>query len=157
MLPKDTLHAAALQLFASSTMRRYMREATRLATESGLADELRHDTERLRAAQSTASQLLSSVASANERDLTEVELAVLLCALARAAPFESASLLADARDSKAAWIRGLGTRLLALGPPNPEDIARLEQQLGPPPGPVDVAYPVAAADSDDPSAFPRAA
>ena len=45
MLDETLLREAALQLLASSTIKRYVREAARLAAEAGLPQRLRDDSE----------------------------------------------------------------------------------------------------------------
>ena len=158
MVDEATLREAALELLASSTARRYMREARRLAGESGLVDALRSDPQKRTAARDRVAELLAVLAAEGQRSAAELELAIVLCALARSDALGSMDLLRRATNSSSAWIRGLGQRLLAWSPASAEELAELEARLAAVlEGAVVIAESLEVSDREDPSVFPRAA
>jgi hypothetical protein len=64
IVSEATLREAALQLLASSTARRYIREAGRLAAESGLVQALRNDAEKAIQARQRAVELIGQLRAA---------------------------------------------------------------------------------------------
>ena len=156
MITEEILREAAFELLASSTARRYMREAQRLATSSGLAGSVQQDPATRSAAGARLTELLRQLRGEQERSPAEFEAAVLLCALARADGCLAA--LRQATDAQSAWIRSLALRLIALGPASIEEIDVLEAELVAVfSGQVSVGEPLQASDREDPTAFPRAA
>lgn len=152
MLDERALSEAAFELLASSTSRRYIREARRLARETRLADAVQNDPAKRATAAARIDELLRQLESETERSPAEFEAAVLLCALARVGSLDS---LRRATTSRSSWIRGLASWLQAHGPSSAEEIAR---QLAPIlTGSVVVERPVDALDQGDRKAFPRAA
>lgn len=157
IVSEETLKEAAFQLLASSTARRYMREAGRLAVESGLTAQLRNNRTKLEEAKSRLLVLLAQVQNEAQRVPAEFEIAVGLCALARVDAAAEAAVLQHAAGVSSPWIRALAQRLLQLGPPSPDDLAELELQLAAVLTGEVVVTPMSKSDQRDPAAFPRAA
>jgi hypothetical protein len=158
MIDGAILREAALELLASSTARRYIREARRLAMKAGLPEILRSDAGKLALARTRVAEILRQIEREAERSPAEFEAAILLCALARVSPEETSTLLDDASRTSSLWVRALALRLLALGPPREDELADLEGQLATVlVGSVGVGEPVHASDRSDPGLFPRAA
>jgi hypothetical protein len=156
VIDETTLGEAAFELLASSTSRRYMREAQRHAVSSGLVDALRKEPEIRAAARARMAELLRRLEGEKERTPTEFETALLLCALARVDGCSGA--VHQATGAASTWIRGLALRLVALGPASSEEIGVLGPQLAwALSGHVVVGEPLDASDRQDPTAFPRAA
>lgn len=155
MLDERTLREAAFELLASSTSRRYIREARRLARGTGLADAVQADPTKRATAEARVEALLRQLQGETERTPAEFEVAVVLCALARAG---SVDAVRRATSSSSAWVRGLALWLLAHGPSSPEEIATFGMQLDPIlEGSVVIERSVQARDEHDRKAFPRAA
>lgn len=112
-LDEPTLREAAFELVASSTSRRYIREATRLAREGGLAEAVQNDAAKRTAAEARASELLRRLQGETERSPAEVEVAVLLCALAWAG---ASDVIRQGAASPSVWISGLAAWLRDHGP-----------------------------------------
>jgi len=156
MIREDVLSEAALELLASSTARRYMRQAQRLAASSGLVNAVRDDPTARTDAQARVIELLRQLETERERSLAEFEAALLLCALARADGLSAT--VRRATESRSAWLRSLALRLISLGPASSEEIAALEIQIASIlSGQVVVGEPPEPSDCVDPSSFPRAA
>jgi hypothetical protein len=156
MLDEGVLREAAFELLASSTSRRYIREAKRLARDARLDHAVQNDPAKRAAAETRVDALLRQLQHETERSPAEFEAAVLLCALARAAG--SIDALRRATTSSSGWIRGLASWLQAHGPSSAEEMSTFRTQLGPIlTGSVSVEQPVAARDQGDRRAFPRAA
>jgi hypothetical protein len=152
MLDERVLRETAFELLASSTSRRYIREARRLARETGLADAVQSDATKRAAAEARVDELLRQLQGETERSPAEFEAAVVLCALARAGGVDA---LRRAAASSSVWTRGLASWLLAHGPSSAEEIAmQLDPILV---GSVAVGQPVQARDERDRKVFPRAA
>ena len=132
-LTEATLQEAAGQLLASSTAGRYLREARRIAIESGLVDAVRSSREEYVRTRDRVDALLEQLARQNERSLAEFEVAILVCALARARTGTDvegvAEFLHRSARSSSAWIRGLARRLAQLGPPSTDEFTELEVLL----------------------------
>jgi hypothetical protein len=155
MLDEGVLRETAFELLASSTSRRYIREATRLAREMGLADAVQKDAAQRATANGRIDELLRQLQGESERSPAEFEAAVILCALARAGGVD---VLRRAAASSSVWIRGLASWLLSHGPTSADEIAVFETQLDSIlVGPVAVGQPVDARDERDRTVFPRAA
>lgn len=158
IVSETTLREAALQLLASSSIKRYVREAGRLAVESGLVQLLRDRSDTRAEAQSRAAELLATLHADRERSAAEFELAILLSAFARAGDTDVANLLRQASGTPSAWIRSLAHRCLELGPPTAEEVTELEARLSDVlAGEVGIAVPLNAADRGSRHEFPRAA
>jgi hypothetical protein len=156
MIREDVLSEAALELLASSTARRYMRQAQRLAASSGLVDAVRSDPKTRSDAHARVTELLRQLENERERSPAEFEAALLLCALARADGFSKT--VRQAKTSPSAWLRSLALRLISLGPASSEEISALEDQIASVlSGQVVVGEPLEASDRSDPASFPRAA
>jgi hypothetical protein len=158
ILDEATLQMAVFELLVSSTARRYMREARRIADTSGLTSALRGNPPQAAEARARAFVLLAQVAAGRERSPAEFELALLLCALAHVDAKDTLALLQVAAESKSPWIRSLAQRLWALGPASPEALIDLHEQIAVAlEDPVPVAGPLDERDREDPNLFPRAA
>lgn len=107
------LREAALELLASSTISRYLREARRLACESGLASELRGNPELLARARARVPKLLAEIERQSLRVPAEIEAAILLCVLA--AVDSEDVLLRRASESSSPWVRALAMRVSSHG------------------------------------------
>jgi len=155
LISEDTIREAAFELLASSTARRYMREAQRLAVSSGLVDSLRKDPASRSTAVARVTELLRQLQEERERSATEFETALLLCALARLDG--SSPAIHQAIGVSSAWIRSLALRLVALGPANSEQINGLNTQIiSVPRGQVNVSIPLRTSDRQNRALFPRA-
>jgi hypothetical protein len=153
MLNATILREAAFDLLASSTSQRYIREARRLARETGLAEAVQSDARKRVEAADRVGELLRQIEGETERSPAEIEAAVVLCALARAGAVEA---LRPAAASSSVWIRSLASWLLAHGPSTVEEIAALLDPFLV--GSVGVEQPfVEARDAGDRKLFPRAA
>ena len=157
IVSEATLREAAFQLLASSTARRYIREAGRIAVESGLVDALRSSPARVADAQARALELLAQLQREAQRSPAEFEAAIVLCALARIDAAGEAPVLERAAGVPSPWIRVLGLRLLQLGPPTPDDLVELETQLAAVLTGDVIVTPINESDKKDPAVFPRAA
>jgi hypothetical protein len=124
-----TLREAALELLASSTIRRYIREAARLAANSEVTRELRGDPGKREQARLRVGYLLGLLESERERSPAEFESVILLCALALTDASGTVDLLREAARSSSMWIRALALRLIDLGPPTADEIRDTESVL----------------------------
>lgn len=106
MLDQTLLREATFELLASSTSRRYIREAKRLARDAKLTHAVQNDPAMRAAVEERAGELLEQLRHETERTPSEFEAAVLLCALARAG---SVNALQRATTSSSTWIRGLAS------------------------------------------------
>lgn len=155
MLEKEILREAAFQLLASSTIRRYMREARRLANEHGLVERFA-DPEPREHARRRLVELLRQLEGDEARTPSEFEAALLLTALARTEI--AVELLSQAANTPATWIRALARRLQAVTPPNSEQIERVIGELDAIPiTSVEIERATRMSDQSDPRLFPRAA
>jgi len=150
------LQEAAFQLLASSSVRRYIREALRLAVVGGVVSTLHNPVERERA-QLRLEELLSGIDKSEQRTPAEFEAAILLCALARTEKDGGARALRLAKTSTSSWVRNLAFRLLALGPADDKDLAEIDQRLSNIPTGHIENRDRAWQDTKDPALFPRAA
>ena len=158
ILDEVILREAALQLLASSTIKRYAREAGRLAEQAGLPRRLRDDAEERSRQRSRLLELLQQLEHETERPPAEIEAALLIAAFARAGGDDVAALLHRAQGAASIWIRCLAERYLQLGPPTADELAELEARLAKALiGDVRLGTPLEAADRESPSDFPRAA
>lgn len=158
ILDRATLQEATFQLLASSTARRYIREAGRLAGDAGLLHKMRSDTASRAGAQQRVTELLAQIDGEELRSPAEFEAAILLCGLARANIGGEMAILKTAASSRSQWIRALAARLLQLAPPTLEEFSELEEQLATfLTGDVRVNSPLLASDRESPGDFPRAA
>ena len=107
IVTEATLREAALQLLASSTSKRYIREARRVATECGLVARIRDDAEQYAEAKTRATELLAQLDGQRERSRVEFETALLLCALSGTGSKDSSEILRQASRASSAWIRAL--------------------------------------------------
>ena len=132
LIDSNLLDEAALRLLTSSTARRYMREATRLAASSRLADSIRKDEAVLTRVLDRWTELAGKLRTQTERTADEFEAALLLCVLAKsAAPsgLEVVEMAVNASEIGSPWLAALAARLQELGPPNPRDLEELMPQL----------------------------
>lgn len=113
LLGDALLREAALELLASSTISRYLREARRLACESGLASELRGNPELLARVRARVPKLLAEIERQSLRVPAEIEAAILLCVLA--AVDSEDVLLRRASESSSPWVRALAMRASSHG------------------------------------------
>jgi hypothetical protein len=114
---------AALQLLASSSARRYVREATRIARASGLAERARDDAATRAKIWERIVELVEATREAPQRGLEEIEAAVLACVVAKNEGHAGIRRLDDLLGPRAAvWLRALVDRLVALAPAAPEEI-----------------------------------
>lgn len=160
LVDEKTLQEAALQLLASSTSRRYAREAVRIAEESGLVEAAKVDFDGAWSQLDRLRELLPSVTQ-DEETPAEFEAALLLCALARCGHDEITTELRRIVEHSrlhSPWLRALAMRIPQFGPPTNREFEelrqRLEQLLQ---GSVEPPKSLEIHDSDDPRLFPRAA
>ncbi len=113
LIAADVLADAAFQLLASSTITRYERVAREIAERAGLVAIVRDNPE---ASVARAFSLWYEVALNEEREPAEIELALLLVALADARPPGAETLLAGiaayGAGGASPWSVGLARRLL---------------------------------------------
>lgn len=106
-MSEETLQEAALQLLASSTSKRYLREATRITRDSGLMSAARDDLQVAHQLTDRLKQLLQTI-SKDQRPPEEFEAALILCTLARCG-FEDISvqlrMLAAPDQLHSPWLR----------------------------------------------------
>ncbi len=155
IIDQETLAEAAFQLLASSTERRYAREAARLAVKSGLTDDVRKDGDVRSRCLSRLVEVLSTVRSASTRPPEEFEAAILLSALARTPTDELIAQLKDAarrETNPSPWLRSLSARLLMFMPPAPGE---LDDIFNAAVGEILIPAPLDARDQEVEQAFPR--
>lgn len=156
MLSDEILSEAAFELLASSTIRRYIREAKRLAMKSGLIDTLVSDSEARTKAVHRLRTLLDEIQIEDARTAAEFEAALLLAALARTN--DAADTIELARDAIAPWIRALARRLLVVAAPTTEQVDRVFAELESiSVTSVEIEEAVRMTDRNDTTGFPRAA
>ena len=107
ILDQVTLREAALQLLASSTIKRYAREAGRIAEQAGLPQRLRDDASERSRQRSRLLDSLQQLKHETERPPAEIEAALLIAAFARAGGDDVAELLHRAQRTASIWIRSL--------------------------------------------------
>ena len=154
LVDERTLQQAALQLLASSTSQRYAREAARIAEEAGLVAAAKENT---RAYCERLDELLPTVMK-SEGSPAELEVALLLCALARNDDERRLRQLIEPSRMRSPWLRALALRIPQFGPPTTSEFDelrhRLKQLLE---GSVEAPSSLDVRDNSDPHLFPRAA
>jgi hypothetical protein len=160
IVDEKTLQHAALQLLASSTSRRYAREAARIAEESGLVDAVRGDARVAELHLERLEELLAVVTQA-EQTPEEFEAALLLCALARCGDemiMSRLRTLAQPSQLRSPWLKALAMRIPQFGPPAPHELDALRERIQSLlVGSVRLLGALDMLDNRDPKAFPRAA
>ncbi len=162
IVTEETLRETTLQLLASSTSKRYIREARRIATECGLVDRIRNDADQYAQARTRATELLEQLDGQRTRSRVEFELAILLCALSGTGSEDSAETLRQASQTSCPWIRALAGRLSLLGPPTLDELQELRKLktlllATAPDGGIVNATPLHASDRQNRRKFPRVA
>ncbi|MBI3326726.1 MAG: hypothetical protein HYZ81_08500 [Nitrospinae bacterium] len=115
LFPEEKLAEAAFDLLSSSSLERYARKADEHALSSALASELRRTPFIIPDLVDMARRLWRELIRASERDVPEVELALLLGLLAQTASSDVDELLVDlaiVEAPAAAWVSSLARRLL---------------------------------------------
>jgi len=115
LVTDEILGEAAFGLFSSSSIERYILSAQRAAAQTHLQRRLREDEDLGPQLLERADAAWSAVCVASERDLHEVELAILLVVIAHTALRRSEELLrriALAEHPAGAWVSALARRLL---------------------------------------------
>jgi hypothetical protein len=121
VLAKPELEEAASYLLTSSTVSRYIRLAREVANRSTLAAQLRSDPDFSSRLAMYARERWLELSSSPQRDVQEVELAIILPLLARAPLPSVEALLSDVGLSvrpSAAWIGALARHLISERPTN---------------------------------------
>ena len=114
LLSREELEDAAFYLLTCSSIERYVRMAKRVAAQSGLSDRVSTDPRLIHTLIDYARELWKKILSTTRRDISELELAVLLPILARTGVREVEYLLLALSlvdHTNAAWISGLARRL----------------------------------------------
>lgn len=115
LLTREQLSVVAFDILTSSGIERYTRMVQRAVIRTQLRDRLRGDMDLWRAVGGRALRLLAQLRLSADRDEPEVELAVLVAALATTGSKEIDVLLAMlARESQPSlvWIAALARQLL---------------------------------------------
>lgn len=115
ILTSQALSRAAFLLLSSSALARYLRMARQVGEEEGLVERIQGDPALVRRAIDRIDALWGELIKRPQRDLQEIEIAVLLVALVDAGVPGIGVLLRDMAASKAAsavWLRGLAAHLL---------------------------------------------
>jgi hypothetical protein len=160
IIAESTLQEAALQLLASSTSQRYAREAARIAEESGLVAASKGSESTQRSYVERLAELLPTVMQ-SEGSPEEIEVALLLCALARSADepiVQRLRELVQPNRMRSPWLAALAMRIPQFGPPMSSELDELRRRLeGLLQGSVDSPPSLDMRDNEDPRLFPRAA
>ena len=114
-IDRDLLKDTAFDLLSSSTVSRFTRCAMDAAEKGGLTDSVKTDHKTVSSLTSRAQSLFNSLYKKNKRDAEEVEVAIILAALARASEKKASDLLdkiaAHKPNSGTIWIHGLAIEL----------------------------------------------
>src|SRR5262245_51754898 len=154
LVDERTLEQAALQLLASSTSQRYAREAARIAEEAGLVAAAQKNP---RAYYERLDELLPIVTE-SEGSPAELEVALLLCALARNDNERRLRQLIEPSRMRSPWLTALAFRIPQFGPPTITEFDELHQRIERLlEGSVEAPSSLDVRDNSDPHLFPRAA
>ena len=121
LLSMTELADAAFDLLSSSTIGRYLRLARSAARRSEIRHHIEDGAKSVEDVSSRARSLWRELLDSPQRDVSEVELAVLLCVLAESAAEDLEDLLlacALSATPQASWISALAKRLLVAGAHN---------------------------------------